>query len=116
MLRKGAAIKMTLKQEEEGFVLSGSISSDDPKIVPVDEEIPVTKLFGDKAIELNLKAVLGKGREHAKWSPAHAYLKEGDKDEVMLVLEPYGQLDAKEVFNKALDILVEKIDELEAKL
>lgn len=109
-------VKMFLKQEGEGYVNSGSIKSDDPAIIPVHNNIPVTKLFGDNKLELNLKAILGVGREHAKWAPAHVYLKDTDSNSVELVVEPFGQLEAKEIYNKSIDILVEKIDELKSKL
>lgn len=106
-------VKMNLKHDEEGYVYSGKIKSDDPKIVPVDTEIPITKLMPGKVVELNMKAILGRGSEHAKWAPAHCYLKEGKKDEVELVVEPYGQLDSKQIFNEALGILIKKIEDLE---
>ncbi|MEC8221219.1 MAG: DNA-directed RNA polymerase subunit D [Nanoarchaeota archaeon] len=109
-------VKLTLAQKEEGYVFSGSIKSDDPQIVPADMNIPITKLFPGNELELNLKAVLGRGRVHAKWAPAHTYLKEGDKNEVNLVIESFGQLDSKDIYNNAIDILVEKINELESNL
>ena len=108
-------VKMTLKQDDEGYVYSSAIKSDDPKIVPSDLGIPITKIVGEGSVEMNLKAVLGKGREHSKWAPAHTYLKEG-KGTVDLVIEPFGQLEGKEIFNKAVDIMVDKITELEGKL
>lgn len=108
-------VKLALKQDEAGYVYSASIRSDDPHVVPVDMEIPITKLFGNKKIELHLKAILGTGREHAKWSPAHAYLKEDGK-ELQLILEPFGQLAAKDIYNKALDILADKTDKLKEQL
>ena len=108
-------VKMSLLAEEEGYVLSGLIKSDDPQIVPVDDKIPVTKLFPGKKVELNLTAVLGKGREHAKWAPAHVFLRDNEKS-IELVVESFGQMGAKEVFNKAIDVLIEKIEDLESKL
>ncbi len=108
-------VKMYLKQDKDGYVYSGLIKSDDPAIVPVDTEIPITKLFNGKGIELNMKAVLGIGKEHIKWSAAHAYLKE-DKEGLQLIVEPYGQLSSKQIFNKALDVLCDKITVLENNL
>ncbi|MCA9487070.1 DNA-directed RNA polymerase subunit D [Candidatus Woesearchaeota archaeon] len=109
-------VKMSLKKEGEGTVYSGEIKSEDPKIVPSDKEIPITKLFGSSCVEVNLKALLGRGREHAKWAPGHAFLREGAKEEVNLVIEPFGQLSGKEIFNSALDILLGKVKELEEAL
>lgn len=108
-------VKMSISSDKEGYVYSGDIKSDDPKVVPFDKEIPITKLFPGKKIELNLKAVLGRGKEHAKWAPAHAYLREG-KGSVDLVVEPFGQLSAKELYNSAIDQLVAKITQLEAEM
>ncbi len=108
-------VKMTLSQDEEGYVYSGSIKSDDPKIIPVDNKIPITKLFGDSKFEVNLKAILGTGREHAKWAPAHTYLRDNENS-IELIVESFGQLSPKEIYNKSIDILIEKIDELKSKL
>jgi len=105
-------VSMHLKQDEDGYVYSGSITSDDPQIVPVDKEIPITKLFNGKTLELNLKAVLGNGNEHIKWAPAHTFLREVENN-VELVIEPFGQLDSKVIYNTAIDTLIKKITELE---
>ena len=104
-------VKMGLKQEEVGFVESSSIKSEDPKVVPAITDLPITKLFGDQKLEVNLKAVLGTGRAHAKWAPAHSYLVE-DKNKLNLIIEPFGQLSGKDIYNTAIDILCAKIDEL----
>lgn len=108
-------VKLTLTQNEAGYVYSGSIKSDDPQIVPVDKKIPITKLFGNSSIQLNLKAILGVGREHAKWAPAHTYMRESEKG-VDLIVESFGQLETKEIYNKAIEIIIAKIEELEGKL
>ncbi len=109
-------VTMTLKQDSEGYVYSGSISSNDPQIIPADDKIPITMLFPGKKLELNIKAVLGTGREHAKWAPAHSYLKEEKNGEIQLIIEPFGQLSGKEIYNQALEILIKKISDLESKL
>jgi len=108
-------VKMSLTQSEPGYVYSGSIKSDDPKIIPAFTTIPVTKLLSGQEVEVNLTAVLGNGRIHAKWAPAHTYLKENG-DAVDLVIESFGQLSGKDIFNKSIDILIGKIEELESKL
>jgi DNA-directed RNA polymerase subunit D len=35
--------------------------------------MPITKLKKGQSIELEAKAVLGKGKAHVKWSPGHIY-------------------------------------------
>jgi len=106
-------VRLSLSSDVEGYVNSDTLQSDDPQIVPVDLKIPITKLFPNQKIELTAKAILGTGIEHAKWAPAHTYLREGKNEgEMELIIESFGQLKAKEIYNKSIDILVEKIDEL----
>ena len=104
-------VKFTLdKTGESEYVYSGDLKSSDPNIIPVFDNMPITKLFYGKAIKLKAISILGSGKEHAKWAPAHTYLKEtGSK--VSLIIEGFGQLKEKEIYNKAIDILNEKIDE-----
>jgi DNA-directed RNA polymerase subunit D len=108
-------VKITISADTQGYVLSGLLQSDDPQVVPVDKNIPITKLLAGKKLQANMKAVLGTGREHAKWAPAHAFLKE-EKGAIVLVVEPFGQLDTTELYNAAIDIAIAKIEELEAKV
>jgi len=109
-------VKLSVSKEGAGFVYSSDIKSDDPAIVPAFNKIQITKLFGEKSLKLNLKAVLGTGREHAKWAPAHTYLRDSENGEVELIVESFGQLSNKDVYNNAIDILVKKIEDLEEKL
>lgn len=110
-------VKMNINFTGPGYVYSSSIKSDDPVIIPADLRIPITKLFKeDDKFECNLKAILGTGRIHAKWAPAHVYFKEINGSTIDLIIEPYGQLDVKTIYNKSIDIIIEKIEELESKL
>jgi len=59
-----------LEKEGEGVVYSGDLKSEDPKVKPVYENIPIVKLGKGQKISLEAIAILGRGRDHAKWSPA----------------------------------------------
>jgi DNA-directed RNA polymerase subunit D len=110
-------VKLSLSANSEGYVKSSELRSDDPQIVPVDTNIPITRLFKDQELEFTAKAILGTGREHAKWAPAHTYLRESEKgNDIELVIESFGQLESKEIYNQAIDILIKKIDSFKSLL
>jgi len=66
--------KLTLKSKSQ-LVKASEMESSDPKIVPVYPETPVAKLIKGQEIELEATAVLGKGKEHSKWSPGLVFYK-----------------------------------------
>jgi len=75
---KGCArcsLKMTLSAKGQKIVYAGEIKSKDPKIKPVHQKTPIVKLLKGQDIELEASAVLGKGKEHIKWSPCVVYYK-----------------------------------------
>ncbi len=59
-----------LEKEGESIVYSGDLKSEDPKVKPVYDNIPIVKLGKGQKISLEAIAILGKGRDHVKWSPA----------------------------------------------
>ncbi|MFC1698155.1 DNA-directed RNA polymerase subunit D [Nanoarchaeota archaeon] len=68
-------LKLKLTAKGPGIVTASKIKSDDPKVVPVDEKMLIAKLLKDQRIQFIAKAQLGKGKDHAKWSPGHIYYK-----------------------------------------
>ena len=53
-------------------VLSGDLEPiGDPKLKPTDANIPIVKLGEGQALLVYASAVLGTGRDHAKWQVAH---------------------------------------------
>jgi len=69
-------VELTLKVLGPCTVLSGKMKSKDPAIVPVFDKIPITKLLDGQEIEMIAKAVGGKGKDHAKFSPGIASFKQ----------------------------------------
>lgn len=59
-------------------VYSGDLVPSDPDVVPVYKNIPILKLIKGQRVKLEAFARLGRGKEHAKWSPvtiaAHKYV------------------------------------------
>ena len=73
---KGCArctVKFTLKAKGPGMVYAKDLKSSDPAVKPVYDKIPIVYLEEGQEIELEANAVLGKGKDHAKWSGAAAY-------------------------------------------
>ena len=68
-------VKLTLSYDEPGMVYSDELKSKDPKIKPAFGKIPIVKLIKGQKLEVEVTAVLGKGKEHAKWSPGLVFYK-----------------------------------------
>jgi DNA-directed RNA polymerase subunit D len=68
-------LKLTLKAKGPGMITAKDMQSSDPKVVPVYPDMPIVKLLKGQLLELEATAILGKGKDHMKWSPAIAYYK-----------------------------------------
>ena len=69
-------LKMVLKVTKgSGTVYASEIKSKDPAVKPVYGDMPIVKLLKGQTLELEATAVLGRGKNHVKWSPCHAYYK-----------------------------------------
>ena len=76
---KGCArcqLKLTLKAKGPCIVYASDIKTRDSAVKPVHPKTPIVKLLKGQAIELEATAVLGKGKQHNKWCPAHIYYKQ----------------------------------------
>jgi len=65
-------LKITLKVEGPKTVMASDLKSKDPKVVPVYPETPIVKLLDKQKVEFEATAILGRGRDHMKWSPGLA--------------------------------------------
>ena len=69
-------LKMVLRSTKgSGTVYASEIKSKDPAIKPVYGNTPIVNLLKGQTLELEATAVLGRGKNHVKWSPCHAYYK-----------------------------------------
>jgi DNA-directed RNA polymerase subunit D len=60
-------VRYTLSKEGEGTVYSGDLQPAEKSWAITEDKIPIVKLFGDQRLILEVEAVLGRGRDHAKW-------------------------------------------------
>jgi len=65
----GCTVTYTLSVEGPRTVSSSDLIPQDPKAVPVYDNVPIVKLTKGQKLVLEAKAVLNYGREHAKWQP-----------------------------------------------
>jgi DNA-directed RNA polymerase subunit D len=68
-------LKLSLKAKGPGIADASMLKSKDPKVKPVFPAIPIVKLLKGQELEFEATAVLGLGKDHAKWSPGLAYYK-----------------------------------------
>jgi len=57
------------------MVLASDLKFSDPAVKPAYPEMPIVLLLKNQELELEFTAVLGKGKEHSKWIPAHVHYK-----------------------------------------
>lgn len=70
---EGCFTKIYLDVEATNSIVvvnSSMIKSEDPEVVPVSQNIPITVLGRGQKVSLEAKLRLGRGKEHAKWSAA----------------------------------------------
>jgi DNA-directed RNA polymerase subunit D len=65
-------VRYTLSKEGQGTVLSGDLQPEDKTWVVKDTGIPIVELAKDQRIILEVEAMLGRGRDHAKWQAVQA--------------------------------------------
>ncbi|NIA03757.1 MAG: DNA-directed RNA polymerase subunit D [Nitrospiraceae bacterium] len=68
-------VTFTLKAKGPKMVYASDLVSSDPKIVAAQPKMPIVKLLENQEVDLVAKAILGTGKEHAKWSPGLVYYK-----------------------------------------
>ncbi len=67
----GCSVTYTLSVEGPKTVQSSDLIPQDPKAVPVHDNIPIVKLTKGQKLVLEARAELNTGKEHAKWQPTN---------------------------------------------
>ena len=70
-------VRYTLSKEGEGIVYSGDLQPEEKTWAIKEDKISIVELYNDQRLILEVEAVLGRGRDHAKWqavqAPAYKY-------------------------------------------
>jgi DNA-directed RNA polymerase subunit D len=106
-------VRYTLSKEGEGTVISGDLQPAEKSWALTEDKIPIVKLYGDQRLILEIEAVLGRGRDHAKWQAVTA---PGYRMEIVIEFDKKKLDDVKELVNSIPKGIVEiKGDKLELK-
>ncbi len=97
-------VRYTLSKEGEGTVYSGDLQPAEKSWAITEDKIQLVKLYGDQRLILEVEAVLGRGRDHAKWQAVQA---PGYRMEVTIEFDKKRIEDAKEFVNKLPKDLIE---------
>jgi len=60
-------VRYTLSKEGESVVYSGDLQPEQPSFAITDTRIPIVELAKDQRVIFEVEAVLGRGKDHAKW-------------------------------------------------
>ena len=99
-------VRYTLSKEGQGVVYSGDLQPSEKSWIIKEDKIPIVELFGDQRLILEVEAVLGCGRDHAKWQSVQAPAYRMD---TLIDFEKSNLSDVKDLIGK----LPEKIVDLE---
>ncbi len=105
-----SSVKATLTAKGPCVVYAKDLQFQDPKITPVYPEMPLVKLLEGQELELVATAVLGLGREHAKWSPGLVYYRQKPS------LTISTSADAKRIAENLKDLALDAVEEKGGKL
>lgn len=106
-------VSFTLVKKGPCTVLSGDLKPSDPKTTVTDPDIPITKLLENQKIKIEAVAMLGRGKEHAKWQPgviSYGYEK-SSKPKFRFTVESHGSLEPEKIATEAASIIADKAKE-----
>jgi len=109
---------LTIQKDAQGRVYSGDMKSDHKEVKPAFDKIPLTLLGESQKIDVECAAILGKGKDHAKFQPALCIYEEDEKkkDSFIFYIESFGQKKVADIVKEAATIIENKAKELESKL
>lgn len=109
-------ILFNLDAEGPATVYSKDLISSDKNVKVAFDDIPIIKLAEGQRIKLDGKAVMGNGAKSAKFQPGLATYEKKDDSTFEFYIETFGQMPAREILNKALDIIDDELKATEKEL
>jgi DNA-directed RNA polymerase subunit D len=68
-------LQIKLKAARNGYIYASDAESADPKCTFVYDQTPIIKLLPKQKVDVTMFAILGRGKEHAKWAPGVAFFR-----------------------------------------
>ncbi|MDE1825146.1 MAG: DNA-directed RNA polymerase subunit D [Candidatus Micrarchaeota archaeon] len=95
-----------LDAEGPKTVYSKELEGTDKKVKIANENIPLIKLAEGQRLKVDGKAILSTGMKSSKFQPGLiSFTANDDNTEFEFYIETFGQMTAKEILNRALDII-----------
>ena len=98
---------------ETTTLTTARLSSDNPTVRPVSDDIPIVRLAPSQKVDVECYARLGRGTDHAKWNASNVSILTGTEEEgLVLTVESTGAMDPAEILLAGMDELVQRLESL----
>lgn len=105
-------VHLALQAEGPGAVTADDLSAPADDVAPANPEAKIVDLKEDGELELEAEAVLGVGKDHAKWQAANVSYAYED-DTFHFTVESVSGIPPREIVTRALDRLEDAVDGFE---
>lgn len=100
---------------ETTTLTTARLSSDNPGVRPVSDDIPIVNLAPSQRVEVECHAKLGRGSDHAKWNASNVSILTGtEEDGLVLTVESTGAMDPAEILLAGMDELAQRLESFRA--
>ncbi|MFB6241566.1 MAG: hypothetical protein ABEJ36_02055 [Candidatus Nanosalina sp.] len=112
-VEEGDEVSIAIKREGPVDVVAGDIQTDNEEAEPVNPETVIVTLKEDQTLELEGKAVLNTGDEHAKHQGGTVGYEKTGENTYEFRIESTSGYSNRELFNTAVDQILDELDEFE---
>ncbi|MFB6116086.1 MAG: hypothetical protein ABEK10_01120 [Candidatus Nanosalina sp.] len=112
-LEEDDEISIAVKKEGPVDVKAGDLQAGDEEVEPVNPGIILVTLKEDQELEFEATAVAGYGEEHAKHQGGTVGYEKTGEGEYKFRIESTSGYSNRELFNTAVDIILDELDEFE---
>jgi DNA-directed RNA polymerase subunit D len=111
-VKEGMEVQFSVDESGPKTVYSGDLKGKDKDVKVAKGEIPIITLYDEQNLRMEGTAIVGRGREHAKFQAGLVSYGEGEKGDVLVKVESFFQMGPKEVLVRGCKELENDISEL----